>query len=145
MKNTVRQERVSRMLFEELSIIVGSELSDPKLALARVTDVRISRDLRNAKVFVTHDDEEVPPKEVLWALKSATPYIRSQIAMRSTTRAVPEFVFHYDDSPERAERIDTLLAEIAAERGDAPQDDNASNGSGENEEADAPGTTEDSA
>ncbi len=122
MTTTVRQERVSRMLFEELSIIVGSELSDPKLALARVTDVRISRDLRNAKVFVTHNDEEVSQKEVLWALKNATPYIRSQIAMRSTTRAVPEFVFHYDDSPERAERIDTLLAEIAAERGDTIQD-----------------------
>ena len=40
------------MLFEELGIIIGGELSDPHLSLVSVTDVSISRDLRNAKVFV---------------------------------------------------------------------------------------------
>lgn len=143
MTTTVRQERVSQMLFEELSIIIGSELRDPKLALVQVTDVRISRDLRNAKVYVHHSDDEVSEQEVLWALRNAVPYIRSQIAMRSTTRSVPEFIFHYDDSPERAQRIDALLAEIAAERDKAQQDATEVNGDGNDSATDAPETKED--
>jgi len=110
------------MLFEELSIIIGSELNDPKLALAQVTDVRISRDLRNARVYVHGGDDDLSEQEVLWALQNAIPYIRSQIAVRSTTRSVPEFIFYYDDTPERAQRIDALLAEIAEERGDLQQE-----------------------
>lgn len=99
-----------------MSIIIGGELSDPQLSLVNVTDVVISRDLRNAKVFVSHDDDEVTNSQVLQALKRAIPYMRRQIAERCGLRMVPEIVFSYDDTPERAERIDALLAQIAAEQ-----------------------------
>ena len=124
MSTTVRQERVARMLYEELSLLIGAELADPALTFVQVTDVRISRDLRNARVYVHHGDEEVSEGEVLRALKRAAPYIRSQIAVRTTTRAVPELSFQYDDTPERAQRIDALLRQIAAERA-AAQEENA--------------------
>ena len=104
------------MLFEEMSIIIGGELSDPQLSLVNVTDVVISRDLRNAKVFVSHDDDEVTNSEVLRALKRAVPYMRSQIAERCGLRMVPDITFTYDDTPERSERIDALLAQIASEQ-----------------------------
>ena len=113
---TIRQERVARLLFEELSIIISSELSDPKLSLVSVTDVSISRDLRNAKVFVSHDDDEVGKNEVLQRLKHAAPFMRSEIAVRCGMRMVPELLFHYDETPERSVRVDALLAQIANER-----------------------------
>ncbi len=104
------------MLFEELSIMVGGELSDPDLSLVSVTDVIISRDLRNAKIFVSHDDDEVTNGQVLRALKRAAPYMRGQIAERCGLRMVPELIFSYDDTPIRASRINELLAQIAAEK-----------------------------
>ncbi len=113
---TIRQQRVASLLFEELSILIGGELVDPKLTLASVTDVAISRDLRNAKVFVSHDDEEVERGEVLARLKHATPYLRREMAVRLGLRVVPELIFYYDDSPERAARVAELLRQIAAER-----------------------------
>ncbi len=119
MSTTVRQERVARMLYEELSILIGSELADPDLAFVQVTDVRISRDLRSARIYVHHSDDELLERDVLRALKRAIPYIRSQIAARNTTRAVPELTFQYDDTPERAQRIDALLSQIAEERAEA--------------------------
>ncbi len=118
MSTNIRQERMARMLFEELSIIVGSELEDPRLSLARVTDVKVSRDLRNVKVFVFHDDDEVSRRDVLDALRQAQPYVRREIATRCTMRAVPELLFSYDESPQRAARISELLAQIAEERAD---------------------------
>ena len=116
MSTHYRQERLQRMLFEELSIIIGSELQDPRLALAKVTDVQVSRDLRNVKVYVFSDDDEVSQREVIHGLNQAQPYVRRELATRCTMRAVPEVLFFYDESPQRAERVDELLAQIARER-----------------------------
>lgn len=119
----IRQERVARLLFEELSIIISSELNDPRLSLVSVTDVVISRDLRNAKVYVSHDDEEVGKNEVLRGLQRAVPYMRGEVASRCGLRMVPELLFHYDETPERAVRVDALLAQIAEEREKTSQDE----------------------
>ena len=104
------------MLYEELSIMIGNELENPRLSLITVTNVNISRDLRNAKVYVHHQNEEVSPEQVLSGLRRAEPFLRSQLAVRTALRAVPELLFYYDDSPERAARVEELLSQIAAER-----------------------------
>ena len=133
---TIRQQRVSELLFEELSILIGNELADPKLSLVRVTNVDVSRDLRNVNVYVTHDDDELSKREVLQGLRRATPYLRRQLAVRASFRAVPELSFHYDDTPERAARVDELLRQIAASRMDG-QEDNKSNNTGAKPESSA--------
>lgn len=113
---TIRQERVSELLYQELSILIGNELEDPRLSLLTVTRVDVSRDLRSVKVFVTHSDDEVSRRAVLAGLKRATPFLRRQVAQRCGLRVVPEMLFYYDDTPERAARVDELLRQIAAER-----------------------------
>jgi ribosome-binding factor A len=116
MSSTIRQGRVAELLYEELSIIIGNELDDPKLSLVEVTRVEVSRDLRSAKIFIHHRQEEVSRQELLKRLQRAIPFLRSQIAERCGLRLVPELVFHYDDTPEKAARVDELLREIAKER-----------------------------
>ncbi|MEX1018577.1 MAG: 30S ribosome-binding factor RbfA [Litorilinea sp.] len=117
---TIRQQRVSELLFEELSIMVGSELTDPRLLLVQVTSVVVSRDLRNVKVYVSHDNEEVTKEQVLKGLRHATPFLRRQIATRCTLRSVPELLFYYDDTPERAARVESLLRQISTGRVEPP-------------------------
>lgn len=118
--STIRQERVAELLFEELSIMVANELDDPKLSLVTVTSVQISRDLRNARVTVNHQAEEVSRRDVLKGLARAAPYLRGQLAVRCGLRMVPELSFHYDDTPEKAARVDELLKLIAQERDQSP-------------------------
>lgn len=113
---TIRQQRVADLLFEELSIMISNELEDPRISYVDVTKVVISRDLRNAKAFVYHRDDEVSSKDVLHGLRDATPYLRRQIAQRCGLRMTPEILFYYDDTPERAARIDELLNQIAQDR-----------------------------
>lgn len=117
---TIRQERVSELLFQELSIIISNDLEDPRLSLLTVTNLDVSRDLRTVKVYVTHSDESVSRRSVLIGLKNASAYMRRQIAERCGLRVVPELIFYYDDSPERAARVDELLRQIAAERETKP-------------------------
>ena len=107
-------------MFEELSILIANDLEDPRLNLAAVTRVEISKDLRNARVFVNHLDETVTRRDLLKGFQHATPYLRGQIAERCGLRLVPELSFTYDDTPETAARVDELLKQIAAERLNSP-------------------------
>ncbi len=116
MSSEIRQQRVAGLLFEEMSIMLAGELADPRISLVTVTDVRVSKDLRNARIFVSHQDEEVPRRDVLKALRSATPFVRGQLAERLGLRVVPELIFTYDDTPEKVARVDEILRRIAAER-----------------------------
>lgn len=129
---TIRQQRVAELLFEELSIMIGNELSDPRLSLVRVTSVNVSKDLRNVNVYVTHDDDELSKRDVLQGLRHAMPFLRRRLALRASLRAVPELSFHYDDTPERAARVDELLRQIAASRS---EDGHTSNGQPDNNQS----------
>lgn len=118
--STIRQERVSQLLYQELSVLITGELNDPVLNMVDVTQVRVSRDLRSARIYVYHHDDEVTPKEVLRGLERAQPFLRGQIAERCGLRMVPELFFTYDDSPEKAARVEELLKQIAREREKGP-------------------------
>lgn len=110
-----RQQRISEMLREELSLLIGTELSDPRLedALVNVTDVRVTPDLRNARVYIEHALPHEASRAVLDALHHAEGFLRSALAQNLNLRFVPELSFHIDTSGERAQRIDTLLDTIA--------------------------------
>ena len=114
--NNIRQQRVTELLYEELSIMISNELDDPCLSLLTVTGVQVSRDLRNAKVFVSHQQEDVSRAEMLKHLRKAVPYLRSQLAERCSLRLVPELLFYYDDIPEKVGRVQEILQQIAQER-----------------------------
>lgn len=116
MSTTIRQQRVAGLLFQELSIMLANELEDPRLGAITVTGVVVSKDLRNVKVFVSHDDPAIQPREVIRRLTHAMPYLRSQVAERLTLRVVPELHFTYDDSPAKVGRLDAIFRQIAAER-----------------------------
>lgn len=115
MKN-VRQQRVTELLYQELSIMISNELEDPRLSLLTVTGVQVSKDLRNAKVFISHQQEDVSREEMLKRLRRATPFLRSQLAERCSLRLVPELFFYYDDTPEKVGRVQEILQQIAQER-----------------------------
>jgi ribosome-binding factor A len=116
MSSDIRQKRVTGLLYEELSIMLGNELDDPRLSLVTVTDVVVSKDLKNVRVFVNHQDEEHTPRQVLAGLQKATPFLRSQVAERLSLRVAPELTFSYDESPARAKRLDDIFRQLAEER-----------------------------
>ncbi len=98
MTSEKRQQRVRGLLVEELAILIGSELEDPKLSFVTVTDVVVSKDLHNVRVYVNHQDENVSKREVLSRLEKAAPFVRGKISERLTMRSVPEITFEYDES-----------------------------------------------
>jgi ribosome-binding factor A len=123
-----RPEKVAEHVREEIAQIVGYELDDPRVSIATVTDVRMSDNLREARVFVTVSGTEDEATVALKALRKAAPYVRRQLAINLNLRHAPEIHFIRDTVEEKAARVDELLRGLAHD--DAPQPDAANNSTG---------------
>jgi len=115
MKTYQRVDRVKHLLQQEISQILQFELKDPRIQSVTVTDVRLTADLRNAKVLITSLIKPEQPEDLLQALHRATGYIRGELGRRITLKHIPSLEFLFDDSYEKQERILDLLDHIHAE------------------------------
>lgn len=110
-----RPERVADILREEISQIVGYELEDPRLVAVTVTDVRLSDNLKAARVYVTITGDEAEHQLALAALRHAAPYVRKQLGLSLNLPRTPELHFVRDRVEEEGERVDKLLLDIERE------------------------------
>jgi ribosome-binding factor A len=110
-----RPERVADILREEISQIVGYELEDPRLTMVTVTDVRLSENLKAARVYVTVAGNEEEHRLALAALRHAAPYVRKQLSLSLNLPRTPEIHFVRDRVEEEGERVDRLLEKIERE------------------------------
>ncbi|MBA3247553.1 MAG: 30S ribosome-binding factor RbfA [Pyrinomonadaceae bacterium] len=107
-----RPERVAELVREEIMQIVGYELDDPRVSMVTVTDVRMSENLHEARVYVTISGTEEEGVKAMRALNHAAPYVRRQLAFELNLRHAPEIHFVRDTVEEKAARVDELLMEI---------------------------------
>ncbi len=106
-----RADRVNALLQRELGTIISEELRDPRIAFSTVTEVKVTDDLRSARVHVSVLGDEDQIASTMKALDEAKPYLRHEIGSRPDLRYVPELTFVSDRSAERSARISTLLRE----------------------------------
>lgn len=92
------------------------DLDDPRLRLVNVTDVKVDRELSYADVFVSALEGSSRSHEILQGLESATGFIRHELARRVELRSFPRLRFHWDPTPENADRIERKLADLRNKR-----------------------------
>ena len=105
-----RAERVADVMQRELAQILLEEMNDPRAALATVSAVSLSADLRFARLKVSVLGSEAERQECLATLRRATGFVRTQLAHRLSLRVVPELRFELDRGAEHSQRINELLA-----------------------------------
>lgn len=110
-----RTDRLNEQLRQEISLLLRDEVRDPRVGLATITAVETSRELDHAKVYITALGDEAEKEEILAGLRSAAPFIRSQLSRRLHIRRVPELHFQLDRVLEEASRIDALLRAVLPE------------------------------
>lgn len=121
-KEFSRTGRVADVLQRELAQIIQKEMRDPRVGMITISEVRVTKDLAQAKVFVSIlDDNEDKVKQVMKALNDAAGFLRSQLAGKLTLRTTPKLFFTYDDSLIRGNRLHKLIDEAVAK--DKPNDD----------------------
>jgi ribosome-binding factor A len=108
-RSFTRTDRVSAQLRRDVGQLVHEAVREHGLPSVSVSDVEVTRDLAHAKVFVTALQAE-KSAETVRALRALAGEIRFALGRAVRMRHVPELHFHYDDSVDRGERIDALLA-----------------------------------
>lgn len=110
-KKTYRIAQINRLLREEIAAILLTELQDDLMRAITVTEVRASRDLHTAIVFITAHKSE-GAASVLEAANRNAGLIRKILYPRLRLRSVPILEFRYDESLDTAERIYRALEQI---------------------------------
>ena len=105
-----RHERVAEEIRHEVGTMVAGELKDPRIAaLVTITEVRVTPDLKHARIYVSVMGSAAEQKSTIQGLQAAAGYIRHELTERIQLRRAPEVHFVLDHSEEYGQRIDDLL------------------------------------
>jgi ribosome-binding factor A len=119
-RNNRRADRVAEAIREEIATFLAESVKDPRVVgFVTVTGVELTSDLRHAKVFVSVMGSEPEKEATFEGLASTASHLRSRVGRALRLRVAPEIQFREDDSVQRAARIESLLAGIRTEPGEA--------------------------
>jgi ribosome-binding factor A len=107
-----RANRVGEQMKKELGDIIGRKIKDPRIGFVTVTDVEVTGDLQQAKVYISVLGDEEQRENTLKGLAKAKGFIRTEIGNRIRLRKTPEIIFEWDESIDYGHRIDTLLHQL---------------------------------
>nr|UKE82859.1 30S ribosome-binding factor RbfA [Pectobacterium sp. PL152] len=113
-KEFSRTQRVAQEMQKEIAIIIQREVKDPRIGMATVSGVEVSRDLAYAKGFVTflNDNEPEQVQTAIKALQDASGFIRTLVGKAMRLRVVPALTFAYDNSLVEGMRMSNLVTNV---------------------------------
>ena len=129
MPSEIRLKKIQDQIQRVLTEILETKVNDPRIESVYVTDVSVDRELDYANIYVSSLAGSEQAEEILAGLENASGFIRYTLSQEVKLRVMPKLRFSWDETPEKADRIESLLAEIRKEReereqsgGEAPKD-----------------------
>jgi ribosome-binding factor A len=122
MREFGRDLRVADFVRDELAEIIQREMRDPRVGMVSVNDVKVSKDLSYADVYVSSLAAETPEarQDLEEVLNRASGYLRTELAKRHRMRTTPKLRFHYDELVEKGNRLEALIEKAVRADGRAP-------------------------
>ena len=103
------------LIKEELSDIIHREIRDPRIGIVTLTGVKLTDDLKLARVFFVEMGKDACDPDTLKGLEQAKSFMKRALGKRLKLRHIPDIIFTLDESFAYGSRIDKLLAEIGGE------------------------------
>jgi len=110
-----RPQRIADQIKSEVSQIVSYELRDKRIGFTTVTDVWVSPDLKQTRIYVSVLGSKEEARSTLEALNHAAGFVRHELGSRLRLRHAPQLSFHIDKSIEYGDRIERLIDQINRE------------------------------
>ncbi|MCM3123267.1 30S ribosome-binding factor RbfA [Mesobacillus sp. AQ2] len=107
-----RVNRVGEQMKKELGDIISRKIKDPRVGFVTVTDVQVTGDLQQAKVYISVLGDEQQREDTLKGLAKAKGFIRTEIGQRIRLRKTPELIFEFDETMAYGNRINSLIHEL---------------------------------
>ncbi|MDA8124186.1 MAG: 30S ribosome-binding factor RbfA [Deltaproteobacteria bacterium] len=115
MSSFKRADRVADLIKMEVADLLLKQVKDPRIGLVTITGVKVTDDLRTARLFFVEMGKDTCSPEVKTGLAKATGFLKRELGRRLQLRCVPELLFTYDPSFAYGSRIESLLKEIHRE------------------------------
>lgn len=112
MKPFARSDRVGGLIQKILSELLHKDIKDPRLKMTSITSVKVSADLKHARIYFITSGDAGRRQEAADGFKTALGYLKREMARQLGLRYMPELKFFYDDSYDYGTRIDTLLKSL---------------------------------
>jgi ribosome-binding factor A len=112
MKPFARSDRVGGQIQKLLSTVLQKEIKDPRLDLAVITGVKLTRDLKSARIYYTVNGDDRAKEQACEAFKNARGFVKRTLAARLGLRYMPDLIFFYDDSFDYGSHIDEVLKSL---------------------------------
>ncbi len=112
MPTKVRLQRIADRIRQDLSEMLIREINDPRLHQIFITDAKVDRELTYADIYVSAVEGSARSAEVLAGLEHASGFLRHELAAKIELRIFPRLRFHWDPTPENADHIERLLADL---------------------------------
>jgi ribosome-binding factor A len=125
---SVRTEKVASLIKQQLSVIFQRNFSMQEYGFLTVTEVRVSPDLKVAKIYVSVFGEQERKKKSMSLLEDQKGFVRSELGHSIRLKFTPEIIFYLDDSLDRAMSINKLLDQIHHDDEDGQTREDAKNG-----------------
>lgn len=116
MPSEIRLKRIQDQIKQVLTEILETKVNDPRLDHVYVTDVTVDRELDFANIYISARGGQDQVDEILDGLEKASGFIRYTLSQEVKLRAMPKLRFYWDETPDRAERIEALLNDLRKER-----------------------------
>jgi ribosome-binding factor A len=120
---TGRDKKIAEEIRREVSQIFHFELGDPRILGATVTGVKMTPDLRLARIYFALPGCEDRQEEVEQALQKSANYVRRLVAERIYIKYMPKIEFFYDESLEIELKLKDLFKEVSPPQGDEEESD----------------------
>lgn len=117
-KEFSRAQRLSEQFKRELSWLISREISDPRIGMVTISEVRLNKDLSVATIFFTALNEQVEQDELTQILQKAGGFLRAQLCKSLRLRVIPNLRFVYDQLPESSSKMDALIQRARAKDDD---------------------------
>ena len=108
-----RVHRISSVIRKEIAKIIQNDINDQRIKDVIITDVEMSKDLKNARVFfVVFNNKEKRDEEIKLITKTINAsklFFKKQLSKNSNLRSVPNLRFIYDETESKAYELEQLI------------------------------------
>ena len=101
----MKMARLANIFRNEIAEILRKKINDPRIGFVSIMEVKISSDLKYAKVYYSQLGNESDKKKTLKALRRAESFIKYEVGKVINLRVMPDIIFEYDDSLEKGTNI----------------------------------------
>lgn len=108
-----RTDRIAEQIKRELAVLIRNHVKDPRVGMVGILDVKVTKDLSQAKVFFDMLQED-SSEECEKALNRAAGFLRRELGRTIKLRATPSLKFIYDDTELKANKLSHIIDQAVA-------------------------------